>query len=138
MTYNSKIKEELLINNSKNSYSYNINNHIKVSTDNNINYFTGEGYKNLNMKVLLSDKEGYRLYCKVKKGNIELPHYHKGRYELFMIKGKMLYKNEKTNEELILKKGDYYYNPPYLLHSSICLEDSEFLWLYNKIPDCNL
>lgn len=111
-------------------------NHLIVKTSDRKELTTGPGYENLLMKVLVNDKTGYRLYCEIKKGNIEYPHFHHGRYELFMLYGKILYKNEETGEEVILEKGDYYCNSPMIKHSSICLEDSAIFWMYDKEPDC--
>jgi len=110
-------------------------NHYVTSTNDKL--VTGPGYENLLMKTIINDKNGYRLFCFIKKGNIEHPHFHHGRYELYVISGLLKYVNEETKEEVYLKKGDYYCNPPYLKHSSICLEDSEILWLYDRTPDCN-
>lgn len=133
--YKGKDKENTLKNMGR-DLKYITNNHVIVRTNNPNELFTGPGYENLKMKVLMNDPSGYRLYCEVKKGNIEYPHYHCGKYELFMLYGKILYKNEETGEEVILEKGDYYYNPPYVRHSSICLEDCAMLWMYDKEPDC--
>lgn len=135
MTYLSNDKQNTLVNQKGNSFD--LSNHLIISTTDINDYFTGKGYENLQMKVIINDKTGYRLYCKVKKGNIEHPHYHHGKYELFMIKGIMKYTNVNTNESVILKAGDYYYNPPKIPHKSICLEDAEMFWLYDKEPDCN-
>lgn len=111
-------------------------NHLIVKTNDERELITGPGYEKLRMKVLVNDKNGYRLYCEIKKGNIEYPHFHHGTYELFMLSGKIMYKNEESGEEVILEKGDYYCNPPMLKHSSICLEDASMLWMYDKEPDC--
>ena len=135
MSYFDKLKQKCLRDIGANANSFNLSNQIKINTNN--GFVTGNGYGNLEMKVLINDKDGYRLYCKSKKGHIELPHYHNGKYELFMIKGLVKYIDYNTREELILGPGDYYYNPPKNPHSSECLEDSEFLWLYDGIPDCN-
>ena len=133
--YLGKLKELCLRQIGKNAKSFNLQNQIKIDTTQ--GFVTGDGYGSLEMKVLINDNNGYRLYCKSKKGHIELPHYHNGKYELFMIKGMVKYIDYNTKEELILTSGDYYYNPPKNPHSSIALEDSEFLWIYDRKPDCS-
>ena len=115
--YKSTDKTNTLNSISKNAPVFPTNNHYVTSTNDNL--ITGPGYENLLMKTLINDKNGYRLYCFVKKGNIEYPHFHKGRYELYVISGLIKYKNEETKEEVYLKKGDYYCNPPFLKHSSL-------------------
>jgi quercetin dioxygenase-like cupin family protein len=134
--YKSIDKENTLFKLGKNSSKFPTNDHLRVSTDNPNDFKSGPGYENIKIKALVCDKNGYRSYCKIEKGNIEYPHYHNGRYELFVISGKLMYKNLKTNEEFILKKGDYYCNPSNLPHMSICIEKSEVFWMYNKEPDC--
>lgn len=134
--YKAEDKQDTLKVLGKLASNFPINNHLIVKTNNKKELLSGVGYENLLMKVLVNDKNGYRLYCEVKKGNIEHPHFHLGRYELFMISGKIKYKNEDTGEEVILEKGDYYCNPPMIKHSSICLEDSILFWMYDKEPDC--
>lgn len=134
--YKAENKQNTLCDIGRNSSKFPSNNHLIVKTSNKEELVTGVGYELLKMKVLVNDKNGYRLYCEVKKGNIEHPHFHHGRYELFILSGKMLYKNEETGEEVLLEKGDYYCNPPLIKHSSICIEDATMFWLYDKEPDC--
>ena len=135
-SYKADSKQNTLLEIGKNSSCFPTDNHLIVSTNNQSDLKTGPGYEKLLMKTLVNDKNGYRLFCKIKKGNIEYPHYHLGRYEMFVLSGKLLYKNEENGEEIILTKGDYYCNPPLIKHSSICLEDAEIFWLYDKEPDC--
>lgn len=135
--YCSSKKENTLKEIALNAPKFPIDNHLMISTNDPSELRTGPGYENLQMKVLINDKNGYRLFCKIKKGNIEYPHYHKRRYEMFVLSGLLKYTNEETKEDFYLKKGDYYCNPPLLKHSSICLEDAEILWIYDREPDCN-
>lgn len=134
-TYEATNKTNTLHSIGINTPGFPVNNHYVTSTNDKLQ--TGPGYENLFMKTIINDKNGYRLFCFVKKGHFETPHFHKGRYELYVISGLIKYVNEETKEEVILKKGDYYCNPPFLKHSSVCLEDSEVLWFYDREPDCN-
>tara|TARA_B110000285_G_scaffold234248_1_gene310536 strand:- start:938 stop:1375 length:438 start_codon:yes stop_codon:yes gene_type:complete len=135
--YSANDKQKTLINLGLNASKFPTTNHLMVSTSDTNEFKSGPGYEKLLMKTLISDTNGYRSFCKIKKGNIEHPHFHYGRYELFVISGLLKYTNEETKEDFFLKKGDYYCNPPLLKHSSICLEDAEIFWMYDRIPDCN-
>lgn len=94
------------------------------------------GYRNLEMRTFVYGKQGVRMLCKMKKGHIEPPHYHKGRYEWFVLSGKYKVRNPITKKESIVKAGDYYYNPPNTPHQEECLEEGELLWMYDRLPDC--
>jgi len=59
------------------------------------------------------------------------PHYHSGTYEWYVLSGKFKMINPETNDETILQKGDYYYNPPNMPHYEICLEEGKVLWMYS-------
>jgi len=99
-------------------------------------FITHNGYGNLRMRTFVYGEQGVRMLCQMKKGHIEPPHYHKGRYEWFVLSGKYMVRNPITGKERIVQAGDYYYNPPNVPHTEECLEDGELLWMYDRIPDC--
>lgn len=111
-----------------------LNNFVKISI-NNIKPVIYKNNDKCKCYPLISDNKGERWICKMKKGLKLEPHLHAGRYELYMLKGKMKYVNSITNEETILVKGDYYCNPVNIPHNEECLEDTEMFWLYNKKCD---
>ena len=84
---------------------------------------------------MISDNRGERWIVKFKKGFKLDNHTHSGKYEFYMLSGKMRYVNGNTNEECILEKGDYYCNPPNIPHSEECLEDAEMFWMYPQKSD---
>lgn len=100
-------------------------------------YVMHNGYGNLEMRTFVFGETGVRMLCKFKKGHIEPPHYHDGRYEWYVISGKYMVRNPLTKKEDIVSAGDYYCNPPGVPHEEECLEDGEVLWIYDKIPDCH-
>lgn len=63
-----------------------------------------------------SDTSGHRCLCYFYKGATYAPHSHDGEYEVFLLYGKILYKNPITQKEEHLTSGGYYYNPPHTQH----------------------
>ena len=107
------------------------------STEKKGGWVSHKGYGNLEMRTFVYGEQGVRMLCRMKKGHIEPPHYHKGRYEWFVLSGKYKVRNPVTGKESIVKAGDYYYNPPNTPHQEECLEDGELLWMYDRLPDCH-
>jgi len=106
-------------------------------TGDNSRFLKADGYGDgCLMRTFVYGEQGVRMLCRMKKGHIEPPHYHKGRYEWFVISGKYLVRNPITGKESIVKAGDYYYNPPNVPHTEEVLESGELLWMYDRIPDC--
>jgi len=84
---------------------------------------------------LISDNNGERWICYFKKGFYLNNHSHEGRYEIFILSGKIQYTNPNTLKSVILEEGDYYCNPKGVEHNEICLEDCKVLWIYDKNLD---
>ena len=85
--------------------------------------------------TLISDENGVRQLCYIKKGTIEKPHYHLGRYEWLVLSGKFRMMNPISGKTTILSRGDYYCNPAEIPHTHECLEDAVIFWIYSKSPD---
>lgn len=111
---------------------------IYEKSDDKTKYIMAAGYGNgCLMRTFMFGEEGVRMICKMKKGHVEPPHFHKGRYEWYVISGKYLVRNPVTGKEAILTSGDYYYNPPNTPHTEEVLESGKLLWMYDRIPDCH-
>ena len=136
--YNVLNKRETLINEiSKGTPDFSTDEFMVESSSDQSKFLITDGYGDTClMRTFVFGKQGVRALCQMKKGHIEEPHYHKGRYEWYVISGKYLVRNPTTGKETILKAGDYYYNPPNVPHAEEVLESGVLLWMYDRIPDC--
>lgn len=89
-------------------------------------------YEGCEFKLIINDDNGQRWMGNYKKGFKLDNHVHNGRYELFVISGKIKFGNLETKRETILEAGSYYVNPENVPHYEECLEDCCILWIYNK------
>lgn len=87
---------------------------------------------------IISTGKEERWLVEYKKGFTLDKHRHPyGRYELYVIYGKIKYNDDEKGTYHILEKDSYYFNPPNFLHSLETLEDSKVLWINTEMNDKN-
>ncbi len=136
--YDASNKQDALINKIKNGTpDFSTDEFMCIDSKNQSQFLKADGYGDgCLMRTFVFGEQGVRMLCQMKKGHVEPPHYHKGRYEWYVISGKYLVRNPITGKEAIVKAGDYYYNPPNVPHTEEVLESGVLLWMYDRIPDC--
>lgn len=133
---NQCIYEELLVKNTKNMENIDdfviINNLYNIENPN--IYLHNNEDKILHIPIR-ADKKGIRTLCYYNSGAFLEKHVHKGEYEIFLIYGKIKFKNPISGKEEIITSGGYYYNPPNVSHEWICLQSSLFFCVYESLDD---